>query len=156
MIKSDDRGRPDYTLHVNDRVDDPLEVGITAGYDPADHVAWPGDGMGLQDLSDPGQPQHNWIMAASLPELQGHERGDGKVNSSRIYVRSVAFDDAACVHSVKPGLDCATGHAEASRCFQHPHARLCGQQLDQASVELVDHVDRPRYNLYNGSTSNRN
>ena len=64
---ADQRGRPvanrgrqrdhgrgtQHAGHLDDRVDHPLQVGVGPRDHPAEHVAWPGDGVRLQDLADP-------------------------------------------------------------------------------------------------------
>jgi hypothetical protein len=57
------------------------------------------------------------------------------------------------VHPVETRLDSAAGDAKPARCLEDPDSRLCREQLDEVPVELVNHIDHRRYNLYNRTTA---
>ena len=139
--------------YPDDLIDDPLQVGVGAGDDPAEHVAGAGDRVRLEDLGDVGQVLGDGGMAVPLADLQGDETRDAEADHVGCDVRAEASDRAPRDQFVQPGLDRATGDRQAPGEFQDADPRLVVEQGEQAGVQrvelyiLLSHSDQTPYRM---------
>jgi len=111
----------------HDLVEHPLQVGVGAGDDPAEHVAGAGDGVCLQYLGYRPQMGRHRIVAVPLVDLERDERGHPEADGGRIDVRSETLDDAPGDQLVKPGLHGATGDPQPPRALEDPDPGFGGE-----------------------------
>ncbi len=95
--------------------------------------------MRLQDLPDLSQPPGRLVPAAGLHKFYRHEGRHRITERGGVDVRAEPGDHAAGLHLVDPGLHGAPRHPKPPGCLEDPDPRLSSQQLDQTSVQLVDH-----------------
>jgi hypothetical protein len=133
-----DHGRgPDDVRVGQHPVDHPLQVGVGPRDHPRPHVAGAGDGVRLEHLRDGGQGAGDGVVAGTLPDLQGEERGHRVAERRGVQHRSPAGDHAALLELVEPGLDGAAGDPEPPGGLEDADPGLGGEQLDQVAVDLV-------------------
>ena len=135
--EGDEGGGADDALGGDDRVEHALQVGVGPGDHAAEHVACPGDGVGLEHLGDRGQPVGHRVVAAGLADLQGDERGHLVTQRGRIHLGSVPGDHAAVLQPLQAGLHGAAGDPEPPGGLQHADPGLGGEQFDQGRVQGV-------------------
>ena len=128
--QGDQGGGADHALGGDDGVQHALQVGVGAGYHPAEHVPGAGDGVHLEHLGDHGQPFGYRIVAAGLTDLQGDERGHLVAERGRIHLGSVSGDHAAFLQPLQACLHGAAGHAQAPGGLEGAHPGLGGEQFD--------------------------
>jgi hypothetical protein len=130
-------GRPTDRRGAQEPVDDVLQLRGVACDDAHEQVARPAGGVGLQHLGD-GLEVGDRLGQAALGDLQEDERRDRIAHPRGLDVRPEAADDATLGQLRQARLHGSPGDTEAAGDLHQPDARLGGQHIDQAGVEVVE------------------
>src|SRR5690606_14160924 len=114
ILHDDRRGGPDDAIKTDDPVDHPLEIGVGAGHEAAQHVPGTGGGVQLQHLRH-GRQVGPDIGAFTLPDLQRGERRDRVAEGRWVHLRTESADDSVRLKPVQPRLHRAPGDPQPAR-----------------------------------------
>ena len=126
-------------------VDDPLEVGVGAGDDPAPHVAGAGDRVGLEHLGDAGEVRGDGVVAEPWRISRVRNAITGKPSASGERSGPQPVTTPVRGQLVEAGLHGAAGHAEAAGRLEDADARLARRR-----ARSIVRPDRPSRRLLTG------